>query len=129
MRDVHAWAWWNPVVASAKWLSGEPWAVGSKLRLELARPKLMFEPVVTESAPPNLTHWQGGSLRCSGEQRFIFESQSDGITTIRATLQLAGAAVLLTTTRDAQKALDTWLESLKLESEKLAREEAAHSAA
>jgi hypothetical protein len=130
-QDLGNWAWWNPAVGGARWLAGEPWTPGSRMRLELVRLKLTFEPVVIECAPLKLIHWQGNSLRCSGEQHFIFDPQPDGTTVLRAMLRLTGATPFLIPgiKQEAEKTIDIWLESLKTESEKLAREEAARSTA
>ena len=130
-ESLDQWAWWNKVIARARWTEGQPWQKGSQFELEFIRPKtLKLKSEVIESATPNRIGWRhSGGL--SGEQHFSFELQSDGDTTVLKTWQdLTGLRTLLFGNGARQefvKMYEAWLEALKFEAERIAREERARS--
>ncbi len=130
-QKLEEWPWWNPVIGQARWISGRPWEKGSQFLMDLVRPrKVSVKPVVLESLPPNKLGWIGKTTGFTGEHWFKFEAQPDGTTLIRTWEDMSGWATtffgngmkqgLLAAHRD-------WLEALKTEAEKIAREEQARS--
>jgi hypothetical protein len=72
-----------------------------------------------------MVHW-----KARGEQWFWFEAQADGTTLLKAAQEVSGPAALLMQVgarKDAERMVQMWLEALKVEAEKLARERAARS--
>ncbi len=130
-RELHAWPWWNQLIGEAKWLAGNPWEEGSQLELEIVRPRrIHMEAAVVEVSAPNLVHWSGRIMGVHGEQWFWFQSDGDGMTHLKSRQELTGAMTIFLTEsgrKGVETVLQNWLEALKLEAEKLAREEAARS--
>jgi hypothetical protein len=131
-QKLEQWPWWNPVISRAQWLQGAPWQKGSRFLLEILRPRRMsFKPVVLECSPPNRLAWMGKGLGIRGEHWFSFELQSDGSTLIKTWESFSGPLLLFVGkgTREAiTRMFGQWLEHLKAEAEKLAREEFSRSA-
>ncbi len=129
-QDIEQWAWWNKVIARAKWIEGQPWTKGSRFELEFIRPKSMkLKPVVVESAPPNRVAWVGKGSGLAGEHWFSFESQGD-TTIIKTWEDFSGFGTVFFgsgTKQAVVKMYQEWLEALKLEAERIAREEYARS--
>jgi hypothetical protein len=130
-QKLEEWPWWNRVVGQAKWLSGKPWQEGSQFLMELVHPrKMSFRPVILESAPPSKVGWVGKTTGVTGEHWFSFEPQADGTTLIKTWEDLSGWATAFFGSGMKRSLLamhKDWLESLKTEAEKIAREELARS--
>ncbi len=124
------WPWWNQAIARAGWIAGKPWEKGSRFYLETARPKVFkLKPVITESAPPNRVVWVGTSLGFRGEHGFSFDPQPDGTTLLKTWEDFSGPATLLfggATRMALAEMYKVWIESLKFEAERLARQQYAH---
>lgn len=127
--ELPQWGWWNPVVGSTRWLEGQPWQKGSRFLMELARPRRMtFKPVLLEVQAPNKVAWTGKGGGCSGEHWFSFEAQADGTTVIKTWETLSGLPTLFFGSgikEKLQRMHEEWLENLKQEAEKIAREDSA----
>jgi len=128
---LEQWSWWLPVIGQTKWLQGQPWQKGSRFSMELVRPvHKTLQPVILEAATPNKLGWVGTSFGFRGEHWFSFEAQADGTTVLKTWEDSSG---LLTALMSAKLKADLlsmhkeWLESLKSEAEKVAREELARS--
>jgi hypothetical protein len=130
-QKLEEWPWWNRVVGQAKWLGGKPWEKGSQFLMDLVYPrKVSFRPVILESAPPNKVGWVGKTTGFTGEHWFSFEPQADGSTLIKTWEDISGWATAFFGSGTKQSLLAMhrdWLESLKAEAEKIAREEYAKS--
>ena len=130
-QKMEEWPWWNRVVGRAKWLSGQPWQKGSQFLMDLVYPrKISFRPVIIESAPPNKVGWVGKTTGFTGEHWFSFEAQPDGTTLIKTWEDISGLVAALFGSGMKQSLVamhKDWLESLKTEAEKMAREEMARS--
>jgi hypothetical protein len=128
---LEEWAWWNPVIGKTRWLQGQPWQKGSRFLFELTRPRRMtFRPVIIESAPPHRVGWVGTAFLFRGEHWHTFESQPDGATLIKTWEDFSGLGPAFFGQGRKQKLIAMyreWLESLKSESEKIAREALARS--
>lgn len=130
-QKLEEWSWWNRVVGRAKWLNGQPWQKGSEFLMELVYPKrISFRPVILESAPPNKIGWLGKTTGFTGEHWFSFEPQPDGTTLIKTWEDISGFVAALFGSGMKQSLIamhKDWLEALKTEAEKIAREEVARS--
>jgi hypothetical protein len=130
-QKLEEWPWWNRVIGQVRWLSGAPWQKGSRFHLELVYPrKMKVNPVIVESAPPQRIAWVGKGIGARGEHWFSFEPQPDGTTLIKTWEDFSGWLVGLM--GDGPKLAivsmyKDWLEALKVEAEKIAREEHARS--
>lgn len=125
------WAWWNKVISRARWIEGQPWQKGSRFEMELAQPRTMkFKPEVIESTPPNKVAWVGKSSGVTGEHWFSFELQPDGTTLMKTWENFSGISTIFFGTGRRQaivKMYQEWLEALKFEAERIAREDLARS--
>lgn len=126
-QSVIEWPWWNRVIGQAKWTEGQPWQTGSRMLLEIAYPKrLTMKPVVSESSAPHAVALQG-----DGEtMRFSFDPQQDGQTLMKAEAEFSGLKTMFGgggLQKSMQQAFREWLDALKTEAEKIAREELARS--
>ena len=129
-EKLEEWPWWNPVMGQARWLEGRRWAKGGRFLFQLTRPRVMtFKPVIVESDPPHRIAWVGTATGFKGEHWFSFEAQQDG--TLIKTWEFMSGFSTFFMGQGTQKKLLTlyqqWLDSLKVEAEKIAREEYAKS--
>ena len=129
-QKVDEWPWWNRVIGHAKW-EGEPWQQGSRLLLELAYPKRQtLKGTVTSNAAPQAVACKADGNGMSGTLRFAFTPAADGFTTLHAECDFSGWKTALSggsLQQDFRKAFEEWLDALKTEAEKIAREEFARS--
>ena len=125
------WAWWNKVISRSRWIEGQPWQKGSRFEMELARPRPMkAKPVIIESAPPTKVAWVGKGKGVTGEHWFSFELQPDGTTLMKTWEEFSGLTTIFFGSGLRQgivKMYQDWLEALKFEAERIAREERARS--
>ncbi len=130
-QKLEDWPWWNRVIGRSRWVSGAPWQKGSRFHMELVYPRRMkVDPVITEAAPPNRIAWVGKGVGVRGEHWFSFEAQPDGSTLIRTWENFFGFLTLFARDSLRQSIVamyKDWLEALKTEAEKIAREEQARS--
>lgn len=131
LKSVEQWPWWNPTISTARWVSGKPWDKGSRFFMELARPmRFKVTSVIIASEPPNKVAWVGKKAGFTGEHWFSFELQPDGTTLMKTWEDISGLVTLfITKARQAALAniYKTWMESLKFEAERIAREQYARS--
>jgi len=125
------WPWWNRAIGSARWSAGQPWQQGSRFHLEIAYPKTMaLACVVSEAGAPGKVAWTCAASGLSGTMQFRFEAESDANSVITAQAEFSGLKATFggSSLKDAmQKTFGEWLEALKTEAEKIAREEFARS--
>ncbi len=88
-EQVEQWPRWDPqAVQSARWLSGEPWAKGSKIELKLTKPMPMtLVPELVEVSAPVFVHLKGNSTGVTADQYYIFKWDAQTNTTELRTLQ------------------------------------------
>ncbi len=130
-EKVEEWAWWNPVIGQARWLEGERWQRGGRFLFQLTKPRVTtFKPVIIESAIPHRIAWMGKVPGFKGEHWFSFEEQADGATLLRTWEIFSGVIALFLGQGTRLKIVSMyhdWMEALKVEAEKIAREEFARS--
>ena len=88
------------------------------------------KPVIIESAPPNKVAWVGKGKGVTGEHWFSFELQPDGTTLMKTWEEFSGLTTIFLGNGLRQgivKMYQEWLEALKFEAERIAREEKARS--
>jgi len=74
VEDWPRWDWMGS--ADARWLEGEPWTLGSRLRVG-HRP-WTFDCVLVEARPPERVAWVGRGARIEGRHTFCFLPHPDG---------------------------------------------------
>lgn len=120
-RDVSAWKRWNPSIGNVRWVSGEPWQIGSRLVMELVQPRPMaLESEVVENAAPGLLRIKGKVMGVNAEHSFAFEAQPDGTTKMRTWQVLSGPATIFLSEKLKKMATDTfakWFEAARQEAE------------
>ncbi len=130
-QKLEEWPWWNRLIGQAKWISGSPWQKGSQFLMDLVYPrKVSFKPTIIESAPPNKVGWVGKSTGFTGEHWFSFEALPDGTTLIKTWEDISGFVASLFGSGMKQSLMamhKDWVEALKNEAEKIAREEVART--
>jgi len=130
-QKLEEWPWWNRVIGQTRWLSGPPWQKGSRFHMQLVYPrKMKVRPVILESAPPQRIAWVGNSIGVRGEHWFCFEPQPDGTTLLKTWEDFSGWLIGLMGDGLQQAIVSMyqdWLQALKAEAEKIAREEHARS--
>lgn len=130
-EKLEEWPWWNRAIGQARWLSGPPWQKGSRFHMELVYPrKIKVDPVITEAMPPNRIAWVGKGIGIEGEHWFSFEPEADGTTLLKTWEDFSGMLTIFfgASLKQATTTMyKEWLEALKAEAEKIAREEKARS--
>jgi hypothetical protein len=109
VEDWPRWEWMGS--ADARWLEGEPWRVGSRLRVG-HRP-WTFDCVVVEADPPRQVSWEGRGLGFHGRHRFRFAPHPRGtLVEQRETFTGRGAPLIRPVIRwfwrHQLRALDRW---------------------
>ena len=131
LKSLEQWPWWNPTISEAKWVSGKPWEKGSRFFMELARPvRFKATPVIIAAEPPTKVGWVGKKTGFTGEHWFSFELQPDGSTLMKTWEDVSGLVTLFLGGRMRQRLHDihkNWIEALKFEAERIAREQYARS--
>src|SRR4051812_839120 len=92
-RQTDRWAQWTTYIQGARWISGEPWAVGSEIELSVAQPALKLKGTLTESKPPFVFVIKGGAMGINVEHEFGFVEQ-DGKTLMATRMTLTGPATI-----------------------------------
>ena len=90
---------WNSFVpgtyGSIEWV-GEPWAVESRVRMELLQPvPLKTDCVIIGSSPPNKVGWINHELENAVEQWVFFKPHDEGGTVISIWLEIRGNTQML----------------------------------
>jgi hypothetical protein len=113
------WAQWTTYIQSARWLTGEPWQVGSELELTVTQPPLKLKGKLVESKPPYVFMIKGGAMGVSVEHEFAFVEQQDK--TLMATrMTISGPATVFINDGIKDRAIAgfaQWFERLKKEAE------------
>lgn len=130
-QKLEQWPWWNRVIGESEWLEGEPWKKGSRFSMQVVRPwSFSLRPEIIESAPPNKIGWRGSGALMTGENWFHFEQNENGNSLLRVSAEFSGIGTMFWGDKiknDIIEMFAEWLGALKLEAEKIAREELAKS--
>lgn len=91
--DWRRWRRFSDFYGDIRWLSGEPWTVGSRLRIELVRPvKTSVDHVITVCSPGECVAWIDHALGNTMEQWVVFEPREEGGTCVHTWAEVAGWA-------------------------------------
>lgn len=89
--DYRQWRKFSDFYGDIRWIAGEPWAVGSRLRIDLVRPvKTTVDHVITVCRPCECVAWIDHALGDTMEQWVVFEPHPDGGTRVHTWAELAG---------------------------------------
>lgn len=107
-QDIERWPRWDPqAVELARWISGEPWAKGSRFEIKITKPlAYTITPELLDVDPPIFIHWRGKGSGITGEQFFIFKPLPEGHTEMRTLQAFSGAPVKIFAKRIRQPILD-----------------------
>ena len=97
-HEIERWPRWDPAaLVSARWVSGEPWAQGSRFELKVTKPMpFTLTPEILEATPPVFVHVRGSGSGVTGEQFYIFKWDEGSRTTEMRTIQeFSGMPILL----------------------------------
>jgi hypothetical protein len=91
--DWRRWQRFSDFYGDIRWLTGRPWSVGSRLRIELVRPvKTTVDHVITVCSPGECVAWIDHALGNTMEQWVILEPREDGGTSVQTWAEVAGWA-------------------------------------
>jgi hypothetical protein len=91
--DWRRWQRFSDFYGDIRWLSGKPWAVGSRLRIELVRPvKTTVDHVITVCSPGECVAWIDHALGNTMEQWVTFKPRVEGGTRVETWAEVAGWA-------------------------------------
>src|SRR5215472_3678693 len=89
--DWRRWSRFSDFYGNIRWLSGEPWMVGSRLQIELVRPvRTTVDHVITVCSPPDCVAWIDHFKGYTMEQWVVFEALAEGGTRVRTWADLVG---------------------------------------
>ena len=90
--DFRFWPAFSDIYGSIRWSKGKPWAVGSRLQIEILRPvKAIVDHVITICAPGEQVAWIDHALGNTLVQWVTFETLPDARTRIHTWAELTGA--------------------------------------
>jgi hypothetical protein len=89
------WERWNAFVPGTyrkiEWTKGTPWALGSRVRMEMLKPvEFSTECVIVGSSPPNRMGWIHHEMENMVEQWVSFQAAKGGGTNISVWLEING---------------------------------------
>ena len=89
--DWRRWSRFSDFYGNIRWLSGEPWMVGSRLQIELVRPvRTTVDHVITVCSPRDCVAWIDHFKGYTMEQWVVFEALGEGGTRVRTWAELVG---------------------------------------
>src|SRR5437899_9626326 len=82
--DWRRWQRFSDCYGEVDWLSGTPWMVGSRLRIEMVRPmRMRVDHVITVCSPGECVAWIDHFMGNTMEQWVVFERRPEGGTTVK----------------------------------------------
>jgi hypothetical protein len=89
--DWRRWRRYSDFYGGIEWLSGVPWAVGSRLQIELVHPvRTTVDHVITVCSPPHRVAWIDHALGDTMEQWVVFDPLPTGGTCVRTWAEVVG---------------------------------------
>lgn len=90
--DFRFWPAFSDIYGGIRWAKGKPWAVGSRLQIEILRPvKATVDHVITICTPGEQVAWIDHALGNTLVQWVTFESLPDARTRIHTWVEVTGA--------------------------------------
>jgi hypothetical protein len=107
-QEIERWPRWDPsAIESVRWVSGTPWAKGSRFEIKITKPlPYTITPEILEAEPPIFLHWRGRGSGITGEQFFIFKQLAEDETELRTLQEFSGAPIKLLGSHVRQPILD-----------------------
>jgi hypothetical protein len=91
------WPRFSDIYGDIHWSKGKPWTAGSRLQIEIVRPrKATVDHVITICSPARQVAWIDHVLGNTMEQWVTFEAQPDGRTRIHTWADITSSAPFVT---------------------------------
>src|SRR5262249_50253887 len=95
--DWRRWRRFSDFYGDIRWLNGEPWTVGSRLRIELVRPvRTTVDHVITACSPGECVAWIDHFCGNTMEQWVFFKPREEGGTCVQTWAEATGSATAIT---------------------------------
>jgi hypothetical protein len=92
--DWRLWRRFSDAYGDIRWLKGEPWTPGSRLKIEVVRPvQTVVDHVITVCSPPESVAWIDHALCNTMEQWVTFHSLPGGGTRVHTWIDVVGSTV------------------------------------
>lgn len=119
------WQSFSSVYGSLEWTQGEPWAPGSRLRIEIVRTVHTYiDHVITYCEPGVKVGWIDNAFGIAIEQWVTFEPLASGETRVRVVGEIAGGEFLNVAGKSAefllQQFTETWYHNFSIVCDELA---------
>ena len=89
--DWRRWQQFSDFYGAIRWISGKPWVVGSRLRIDLVRPiRTSVDHVITVCSPGECVAWIDHMMGNTMEQWLVFEPREQGGTQVHTFAELVG---------------------------------------
>ena len=91
------WLWpkFSDIYGEIRWVAGEAWEPGSRLRIEVVRPvRISVEHVITACVPEKRVGWIDHGIGTTIEQWVYFEPRAGG-TRVRTWAEFTGIAIVV----------------------------------
>jgi Polyketide cyclase / dehydrase and lipid transport len=113
------WQTFSSAYGSLEWVQGEPWAVGSRLRIEILRPIYAdVDHVITACEPGRSVAWIDNVLGAVLEQWVAFEELPSGGTSVTVSVNIAGGDLVKVGDQDPEKLVreftEEWYENFRV---------------
>jgi hypothetical protein len=93
--DWRRWQRFSDCYGEVDWLSGTPWMVGSRLRIEMVRPiRMRVDHVITVCSPGECVAWIDHFMGNTMEQWVVFERRPEGGTSVKTWAEVAGLGTI-----------------------------------
>ena len=117
--DSDRWKSWNGVYGDIRWVEGKPWTPGSRLEVEMLKPRpLTIKQVLTVCEPHRKLAWVGHAIGVTYEQWISFVPWRAGGTVVYVWIELTGMATQFFGKTIEEVVRDTvvsWFEAYRVE--------------
>jgi hypothetical protein len=98
------WQTFSTAYGTVEWIQGEPWSVGSRLRIEILRPfDIVVDHVITGCEPGRSVAWIDNVLGAVIEQSVSFEQLPTKETRVSVSVHIVGADSVNVGDNDAEQ--------------------------
>lgn len=126
--DWRRWPRFSDMYGAIDWIKGEPWQVGSRLRIRIVKPvPTTVEHVITLCSPPDKLAWIDHALGTTMEQWVVFEALASGGTRVITSAAFTGLTSFLAGLALKQVLIEftrTWYDNFRDECDAAARQQA-----
>ncbi len=129
--DWRRWPRFSDMYGAIDWIRGEPWQIGSRLRIRIVKPvSTTVEHVITLCLPPQKLAWIDHAMGTTMEQWVVFEPLPDGDTRVTTAAAFTGLTAFLAGLALKQVLLDfthTWYDNFRDECDAAAAQQASRA--